>query len=151
MNNAEWCLLHDIKFAGISVGIIPRRKGNFYKVLGNANGLGNREPIGMMPREQTGDMTEGESTRAFKQWLDLEHVDYKEPEDILTGEERGYLKNVIRPFRDDVFSLGKVDAFHAGIDIEDKDEMTLCFIPLKGRFNGMEEGKQYTPEELGLL
>lgn len=117
----------------------------------HANGLGNREPIGMMPREQTGDMTEGESLRAFKQWLDLEHEDYKEPEDILTGEERGYLKNLIRPFRDDVFSLERVDAFHRGINIEDKDEMLLCYIPLKGRFNGMEEGKQYTPEELGLL
>lgn len=71
---------------------------------------------------------------------------------ILDDAEKRYLKGVIRPFRNEVLSIRKVSAVSEQIVIQMKSYIEIrlpCF--KKGTmYQGMEESKRYTLEELGL-
>ena len=76
--------------------------------------------------------------------------------EILDNEERKYLKEVIRPFRDRIDSISKTSYFLSdncfiAISLDDGDES--IFLPTFGRdemYLGMELDREYSLEELGL-
>ena len=135
MNNAEWIIKNGYKFSDVCL------KGSYdtIAILLNGKNLGN---------------VRGTYSSAFQQWLDMEH---KEP--ILDDEERKYLSAVIKPFRDRVKSICKVN--YLGVS---SSEYQYLFITLSdGSYNidlpifkrgtmykGMKPAKDYTPEELDL-
>ena len=83
-----------------------------------------------------------------KKWLNSE---YKEP--ILTEEEREYLSAVIKPFRNEVLNIKKKSNYLAWISIVMKDQEIIklpFFEKSSEMYKGMELGKEYTLEELGL-
>ena len=89
---------------------------------------------------------------ALKRWLDMEH-----DEKILNDLEKKYLSAVIKPFRDRVDFICKANAIeHYGsqrIDIALTDESIDIGLPIfesGTMYKGMELGKEYTLEELGL-
>ena len=76
-------------------------------------------------------------------------------EDILSDKEREYLSAVIKPFRDEVEFIMKNyvdDIKKEYIEIAIKDEVSILFPYFKKStmYAGMEEGREYTLEELGL-
>ena len=87
-------------------------------------------------------------------WLDMKH---KEP--ILDEAERNYLSAVIRPFRDGVREIRKIQSIYRLPD-DGKEYIKICMCTgeevnfpyfRKGSvYKGMETGKRYTLEELGL-
>lgn len=73
--------------------------------------------------------------------------------EILDEEEKEYLSNVIKPFRDKVECIVKeTSSDNEYITIAIKDDSDLCFPSFKKgtKYKGMEEDKEYTLEELGL-
>ena len=77
---------------------------------------------------------------------------------ILDDAEKRYLKGVIRPFRNQIISIYK-EQFgfnHESIIIEyydfDRSQSTLCLPQFEkgSMYNGMEPGRRYTLEDLGL-
>lgn len=83
--------------------------------------------------------------------------------DILTTVEKGYLNNVIEPFRDKVESITKYkytdieSSIKGDINIVIKNSIGLVTLSFtksifedRELFEGMEQNKQYTLEELGL-
>lgn len=83
-------------------------------------------------------------------------------EDILGKEEKEYLRAVIKPFRDRVTYIKKVDTYfgcnknceYIFGKLSNKDTVidvfTLPWFPKGSMYKGMELGKEYTLEELGL-
>lgn len=89
---------------------------------------------------------------ALKRWLDMEH-----DEKILNDAEKKYLSAVIKPFRNRVDYICKVNTperYEAErIDIGFTDEsidMALPIFESGTMYKGMDLGKEYTLEELGL-
>ena len=86
--------------------------------------------------------------------------EYKE--DILDEEEKKYLSAVIKPFRDRVISIKKIDIYigcnkydeyifgELGNEDDVIDYFSLPCFPKGSMYKGMETGKKYTLEELGL-
>ena len=78
--------------------------------------------------------------------------DYKEP--ILEEDERKYLADVIRPFRKEVVTISKFNAFdgrqYIYIEIKDRRGCNLPTFPKGTMYKGMIEGMHYTLKELGL-
>lgn len=86
--------------------------------------------------------------------------EYKE--DILDEKEKEYLSAVIKPFRDRVTYIKKVDTYlgcnknceYIFGKLSNKDTVidvfTLPWFPKGSMYKGMELGKEYTLEELGL-
>ena len=73
--------------------------------------------------------------------------------EILDEEEKEYLSNVIRPFRDKVKYIVKETFINEEfINITIKNDSSLCFpcFEKETMYKGMEEDKEYTLEELGL-
>lgn len=73
--------------------------------------------------------------------------------EILDEEEKEYLSNVIKPFRNRIEGIVKeIFGGKEFITITIKDDCSLCFPYFeKGTmYKGMEEDKEYTLEELGL-
>lgn len=146
MTNAEWCLANGHKFTNIRMNQRSTKCGGGYYAGDNVT----KEKLGQIVG------TTCDSYGAFRAWLDAEHEDYKEPEPILTSEERGYLKRVIAPFREyidyiTVWDDGALDKAYGYMTISFKTQqptITLSF-PY-GCFKKMEESKEYTLEELGL-
>lgn len=92
----------------------------------------------------------GYATNAILDWM---AQPYKEP--ILDEAERKYLSDVIRPFRKEVATISKFqnwDNTHQYIYIALKSQhyCTLPFFPKSTMYKGMENGKHYSLEELGL-
>lgn len=87
----------------------------------------------------------------FANWLEEEYVP-----DILTDKEKAYLSAVIKPFREDVKCIMKFKRYPVEkefIRICMKDNYDNCTLPdfEKGTmYKGMERGKEYTLEDLGL-
>ena len=86
--------------------------------------------------------------------------EYKEP--ILNEEEKKYLSAVIKPFRDQVIYIKKIDV-HLGCNKYDEyilgklgnkdavvDTFALPYFPKGNMYKGMDTNKKYTLEELGL-
>ena len=87
--------------------------------------------------------------------------EYKEP--VLDEEEKKYLSVVIKPFKDKVKYIEKVDMYFSCnenyeyilSELDDKDKsvintFTLPYFPKGSMYKGMKAGKRYTLEELGL-
>ena len=75
--------------------------------------------------------------------------------EILDDAEKRYLKGVIRPFRNRVLNIQKKSnsTFKEWISILIKDHEVISlpyFEKSSGMYQGMEENKKYTIEELGL-
>ena len=93
----------------------------------------------------------------LKRWLDKEH----EEESILSNAEKKYLSAVIKPFRDQVRSItknpkmngkGEYIVIDIGFQLENRHKFFMFFPDFKSNtmYKGMELGKEYTLEELGL-
>ena len=86
--------------------------------------------------------------------------EYKE--DILDEAEKKYLSAVIKPFRHRVEYIKKLEAYCCRNDSREnifvricdkygfEDFLSLPYFPKGSMYKGMETGKQYTLEELGL-
>lgn len=87
----------------------------------------------------------------FANWLEEE---YKPT--ILTEKEKAYLSAVIKPFRKNVECIEKVRSYYDEneyIHIAMKKDDDYCELPWFSKdtmYKGMEPGKSYTLEELGL-
>ena len=86
----------------------------------------------------------------FFNWLEQE---YKPP--ILDDVEKAYLSAVIKPFREEVESIKKIDIEEdeQQLQLQIPNGLVIMDFPLfkKGAmYRGMEEGREYTLEELGL-
>ena len=88
-------------------------------------------------------------------WLEEEHV-----EPLLTGKEKRYLENVLRPFRDRVERITKMkflddyeflNFYVKSLGGFGTDSFDLPVFKLNTAYLGMEQDKWYTPEELGLF
>ena len=83
------------------------------------------------------------------EWL-LEEA--KEP--ILTDSEKKYLSDVIRPFRKEVATISKFNAFDGSqyiyIEMKDRRGCNLPTFPKGTMYKGMIEGMHYSLKELGL-
>ena len=90
-----------------------------------------------------------ECQEKFFKWL-LE--EYKEP--ILDDAERKYLSDVIRPFRKEVATISKFNAFdgrqYIYIEMKDRRGSNLPTFPKDTMYKGMIEGMHYSLKELGL-
>ena len=89
---------------------------------------------------------------ALNRWLDMEH-----DEKILNDAEKKYLSAVIKPFRDKVDFICKVNTLERygtqRIDIGFTDESVDMELPIfesGTMYKGMKLGHSYKPEELGL-
>ena len=78
--------------------------------------------------------------------------EYKEP--ILDEVERKYLSDVIRPFRNKIDTISKFNTFddrqYIYIGMKDRRWGNLPCFPKGTMYKGMEDGKHYSPKELGL-
>ena len=82
----------------------------------------------------------------FLSWLEEE---YKPT--ILTEKEKAYLSAVIKPFRERIECVKKIVFKRAFIKIFLEDEaVALPYFEKVIMYTGMEEGREYTLEELGL-
>lgn len=90
---------------------------------------------------------------------------YEAPKEILTQKEKEYLEAVIRPFKDRIICIAKqngsdlewIDLEWIYIELEglgiesDNEDICLPFFTKDTMYKGMELGKEYTLEELGLF
>ena len=86
--------------------------------------------------------------------------EYKEP--VLNEEEKKYLSVVIKPFRDRVIYIKKIDVYlgcnkydeyilgELGNKDDVVDTFALPYFPKGNMYKGMETNQKYTLEELGL-
>lgn len=91
-----------------------------------------------------------QAMNAIGNWLEEE---YKPA--ILTDKEEAYLSAVIKPFREEVESIKKIDIEkdEQQLQLQIPNALVIMDFPLfkKGAmYRGMEEGREYTLEELGL-
>ena len=87
----------------------------------------------------------------FIKWLEKDDGKECKPT-ILTNEEKAYLSAVIKPFREKVGYVKKIDCGKREflkIYLED-DSIPFPFFTKGTMYKGMEEGREYTLEELGL-
>ena len=97
-------------------------------------------------------------------WFSANHIllgvligKYEIEKPILTDKEKEYLSNVIKPFRDKVISIYKLDTEnYECIVIKYRNisgyTMTMCFPDFKKgtMYKGMEAEKRYSLNDLGL-
>lgn len=102
-------------------------------------------------------LARGQYIPSLKRWLDKEH----EQEQILSNAEKKYLSAVIKPFRDKVTYICKVDFVNFDnpercvyqrivIVLDDSPEVVLPIFKSGTIYKGMETGHVYFLEELGL-
>ena len=138
MTNAEWCIKQGYKFSDINV--LYTKDNSVYAISIKKNGA----------YTCLGTIKKTCAIYAFMEWLDQEHV-----EPILDDEERAYLSAVIKPFRDMVMYLIKSDEiivisfkYKSG---DNQWSYDVAHLPYFGTmYKGMEVGRRYTLEELGL-
>ena len=131
MNNAEWMVQNGYKFRDIRIGFELDKIITF-----SLNGA----IVGTAPYNDN-------CLAAVIAWLDQEH---KEP--ILDDAEKRYLSAVIRPFRDRVKYIEKIDcACEEYIYIQvNRDWTILPRFKKSTMYKGMKSDYGYTLEELGL-
>ena len=103
-------------------------------------------------------LARGQYIPSVKRWLDKEH----EQESILSNAEKKYLSAVIKPFRDKVNFICKVNYYnnpevdvykaqHIVIGLNDNSpEVVLPLFKAGTMYKGMETGHVYILEDLGL-
>lgn len=87
----------------------------------------------------------------FMKWLEEDDGEEYKPQ-ILTDKEKAYLSAVIKPFREKVGHVKKIDCGKKEflkIYLED-DNIPFPFFTKGTMYKGMECEKEYTLEELGL-
>lgn len=138
MKNAEWIIKNGHKFSELSC--ISKTGDCDYDVILNEKCIGR--------------VNASYCFTALTEWLDMEH---KEP--ILDDVERKYLSAFIKPFRGRVkhicriWYLGVSSSEYQRIYITLSDDSYDIDLPLfkkETMYKGMELGKAYTLEELGL-
>ena len=83
---------------------------------------------------------------AFTKWLEEEYVP-----NILTDKEKAYLSAVFKPFRERIKCVRKIVFQREFLKIHMEDEtISFPFFTKGTMYKGMEEGREYTLEELGL-
>ena len=133
MNNAEWMIKNGYKFSDIHyVFSIDHKTCCFY-----LNG------------KIVGEVISKSYPEALKKWLDMDH------DPILDEVEKMYLSAIIKPFRNRVDFICKVnfleDAFqHIVIGIANDEAIALPLFESGTMYKGMKSGHGYTLEELGL-
>ena len=88
--------------------------------------------------------------KKFLEWLEEEYVP-----NILTDKEKDYLSAVIKPFREDVKYIKKMDFVirakeYLLIKMHDLSTAALPLFEKETMYKGIEVDKAYTLEELGL-
>lgn len=134
MKNAEWILKEGIPFKNIKT-IQHNPKGTrWYEIAVNGKVVDK-----IVSKLEPADL--------FRKWLDSEHK-----EQILDDAEKRYLSAVIKPFRDKVEYIKKIDcACEEYIHIQlNRDWIILPHFRTGTMYKGMEVGREYTVEELGL-
>lgn len=132
MTNAEWCIKQGYKFRELTC------KGSK---------TGNCDYNILLNNKCVGKVKNSYSNEAITTWLDMEHV-----EPILDDAEKRYLRAVIRPFRNDVYSIKKVECLQREMICINTKNRYMVFPPFdKGTmYRGMKVDWEYTLEELGL-
>ena len=134
MTNAEWMIKQGHKFSDLEL----EDRGNEFKIYLKENCVG-KYPQGFTMLE------------AAMKWLDMEHV-----EPILDNVERKYLSDVIRPFRNKIYTIAKWRSNTGDSEwlsfIGEVKFGTFYLPSFKAgtMYNGMELYRKYTLEELGL-
>ena len=134
MKNAEWII----------------KTGHTFKQLRliQHNELANRTYTVMLCDEPIAELNDKkEPLDVFRKWLDQEH---KEP--ILDEAEKRYLSAVIKPFRDKVTAICKVNDIESDYIVISLEFENVCLpdFPTGTMYKGMKKGHDYTIEELGL-
>ena len=131
MNNAEWMDQNGYKVSDLHWSLT--QPGSIIRFYLNGKNVGK---VSMYP-----------FFKALKIWLDAEHI-----EPILDDAERRYLSAVIRPFRNKVEYIEKVDvACEEYIHIQlNKAWAFLPHFRTGTMYKGMKPNHGYTLEELGL-
>lgn len=83
-----------------------------------------------------------------------QEVEIEDEGGILTEEERKYLSNVIKPFRDSVMWIMKHDSLFSDVQfiqiMLNNNYISLPYFEPYKYYKNMEADKEYTLEELGL-
>lgn len=146
MTNAEWCIKNKIDFLRLSCSrneaVNINQHGYTFNIM-----LDDK-------KVSTFYANDASVTNAVLAWLDMEH---KEP--ILDDAEKKYLSAVIKPFRDDVREIRKIQSIYRLPD-DGKEYIKICmcsgeeinfpYFRKGSMYKEMETGKRYTLEELGL-
>ena len=137
--NAEWMVKNGYEFS--SLHALPADKGK------HGYDICSRTEKGWFAKLGEVDTVFNNSATAVFFWLDQEH---KEP--ILDDAERRYLKAVIRPFRDKVTAICKVNDIESDYIVISVEFENVCLpdFPTGTMYKGMKKGHDYTIEELGL-
>lgn len=148
MTNAEWMIKNGYKFSNLFVRHLSNEERNKFVVRYN------NEKIDYF---ELNECHISFNDSAYKKWLDMEH---KEP--ILDDAEKRYLAGVIRPFRNKIKHIAKYGGRYHNYYYEyitvmyyvDEVLITYSFglpvFPEGTMYKGMEVGRKYTLEELGL-
>jgi len=94
---------------------------------------------------------EGIDKYSIKEVYEFDKLVWKR--EILDEVEKEYLSDVIRPFRDRVINIIKIDnriGIFIAIRIKDEESIDLPYLKNKNMYKGMEINKEYTLKELGL-
>lgn len=74
--------------------------------------------------------------------------------EILDEAEKRYLKAVVRPFKNRISHISKVERYggtsYISIELDNYEVISLPYFEKEAMYNGMEEDKKYTLKELGL-
>lgn len=138
MTNAEWMIKNGYDFYGL---YIAQKSEGTYTIWHYGDKL------------ETIDLNDSKS-QALLAWLDMKHK-----EQILDEVEKKYLSAVIKPFRDDVRDIRKMQSIYRlpddgkeyiKIRMRSDEEINLPYFRKGTMYKGMELGRRYTLEELGL-
>ena len=145
MTNAEWCIKNGIPFRKVGRRLCsdPEYESiGYYTTYGNFNECYKGKCLGDLASE------------SILTWLDMEHK-----EQVLDDAEKSYLSAFIRPFRDRVKHicrinyLGVTSSGYQYIYItlsDDSYDIDLPIFKKDTMYKGMEPGHSYTLKELGL-
>lgn len=137
--NAEWMVKNGYEFS--SLHALPADKGK------HGYDICIRTEKGWFAKLGEVDTVFNNSATAVFFWLDQEHK-----EQILDDAEKRYLKGVIRPFRDKVTAICKVNDIESDYIVICLEFENVCLpdFPTGTMYKGMKKGHDYTLEELGL-
>lgn len=137
--NAEWMVKNGYEFS--SLHALPADKGK------HGYDICIRTEKGWFAKLGEVDTVFNNSATAVFFWLDQEHV-----EPILDEAEKKYISAVIRPFRDKVTAIAKINDLESDYIVICLEFENVCLpdFPTGTMYKGMKKGHDYTLEELGL-
>lgn len=136
MKNAEWMIKNGMEFSRLTWAHINGRNIIYYRYRKNKS-----IAIEIYSEKSVN------SENLITKWLDMEHK-----EQVLDDAEKRYLSAVIRPFRNYIQSISKAKiAYCEWLHFElTYDSFSLPLFKPGEMYKGMEPGKKYSLEELGL-